>query len=141
MVLVISGEAAGAGRTARHLRGAPVGLTYSTAATAHVPIDRPDTYQRLPTARLTYERQPVHTCRFSQRTFAGTRRNGRDAPIPAIRPVANQKPEELRSVPSRILAPRGCPAFRLNFTPRRVVPLCGKGTGSTSSLYFKVTRK
>jgi transposase len=29
---------------------------------------------------LTCELQPVHTCRFSQGTFAGTRGNGRDAP-------------------------------------------------------------
>jgi hypothetical protein len=30
-------------------------------ATARVPINRPDTNQRLPTAHLTCEGQPVHT--------------------------------------------------------------------------------
>jgi hypothetical protein len=31
-------------------------------------------------------------CRFSQGTFAGTRGNGRDAPIPAIRRTAIEPP-------------------------------------------------
>jgi hypothetical protein len=30
-------------------------------ATAREPINRPDTYQRLPTAPLTCEGQPIHT--------------------------------------------------------------------------------
>jgi len=39
-------------------------------------------------------------CRFSQRTFAGTRGNGREAPIPAVPRTAIEPPESTHSGPS-----------------------------------------
>ena len=67
---------------------------------------------------------PLESAAFSRRT-----------PIPAISSVRYQKPQELRSVPTRILAPRGGPALRLYFTSRRVA------SSSASDLCFKVVRK
>jgi len=52
-------------------------------ATAHVPINRPDTYQRLPlsTRMLTCERQPVHTLGQIATAEECYERQGRSRPV------------------------------------------------------------
>ena len=50
-----------------------------------------------PTSRLSAR------CRFSQETFAGTRGNGRDAPIPVIRVTTTDR---LKSDPKRTIVDR-----------------------------------
>ena len=57
-------------------------------------------------------------CRFSQRTFAGTRGNGRDAPIPAIREAAVE-PQDLSKAAVRRARDLTCPQPKVDVTRMR----------------------